>query len=617
MLAEAMQVLKSEQLREHVFEEIRGEYELTFDRRAGRLVMQAQRELEKKQQAENRAQYLERGNQLETDVQQTIQGLDPNDPTAIATLDAKRRLLDDHYDSAVAHGLISPETAAQAKAASRRNISLGFYTRQATSLHSGEVAELRETMRADFAAGKLDGIDSEGWTSLESRLIALENSKRVEEARASKDLVERGARIAARVEAGFDYDPAELGRLQLDAGTSPDGEKIVAAALEMIGVAEIFRDRPIGEARAYVTKMRSDLGSNPSDAKLSALAYAEKRLVELEEMIVKDPVAYEMATGRTKLGTIDMSSPETLTSSLELRRTQMEQVADTYGAPFQFFRPHERTALARALTENPDSFPDFVVALRETLGERTPLALAELADDAPTLAHTANLSISLNDNAIAVDVARAIAAKREGSFTAKMPGQEKFIVAAGSFLGGALAGSDRTRAATLATAQLLFETDANRMGFDPNEIHKPETPAAIAWRRAVERSLGAQYIGGRQTGGLGLVNGGAIVVPTGMEPDMPQRLLSRLDATTLEKLPAIATANGVKISSSALRRARLVSVDDGIYRVALNDPDGWDPQYVMGADNQFWTIDMRELQRVVGTTSGQPYWGWQIPDMIR
>lgn len=603
MLAEAMQVLKGEQLREHVFDEIRAEYELTFDRRAGRLVMQAQREKEKKQEAENRAQFFERGNQLETDVQQTIQGLDPDDPTAIATLDAKRRQLDDHYDSAVEHGLISPETAAQAKLASRRNISLGFYTKQADTLHSDEVAELRDQMKADFAAGKLDGLDSEGWTSLESRLIRLEASKRAEETRAAKDLAERGAKIAARVEAGFDYDPAELGRLQLDAGTSPDGEQIVAASLEMIGVAEIFRDRPIGEARAHVARMREDLGGNPSDAKISALAYAEKRLAELETMVAKDPVAYEIATGRTRLSTIDMSSPEALASSLELRRNQMEGVAETYGAPFQFFRPHERTKFVNDLTEDPDTFPNFVVALRETLGDRTPLALAELADDAPTLAHAAGLSIALNDNAIAVEIARAISAKREGSFTAKMPGQDKFAVAAGSFLAGALAGADHTRAATLATAQLLFEADANRIGFDPAQVDKSDTPAAVAWRRAVERSLGAQYVGGRQTGGIGMVNGGAIVVPTGMEPDRPQRLLSSLDAATLEQLPPIQTVNGVSITPYALRRARLVSVDDGVYRVALNDPFGWDPQYVLGEDDQLWTLDLRQLESLVPTRS--------------
>lgn len=599
-LAEAMQVLKGEQLREHVFDEIRAEYELTFDRRAGRLVMQAQRELEKKQEAENRAQFLGRVGDLETQAARAIAGLDPEDPAAVEKLDAIRRQLDDHYDSAVEHDLITPSQALEAKTRSGRNLALGFYTAQAKALHSDEVAALREQMNADFAAGKLDGIDDDGWASLESRLIGLEASKRAEEAKAAEDLAERGAKIAARVEAGFDYDPAELGRLQLDAGTAPDGEKIVAASLERIGVAEIFRDRPIGEARAHVAQMREALGRNPSDAKVSALAYAEKRLGELEALIAKDPVAYETATGRTRLAAIDTSSPEALASSLAQRRDQMERVAETYGAPFQFFRPHERTALANALTEGPDVFPDFVVALREALGDKTRAALAELSEDAPTLAHAAGLSIAVNDNAIAVEVARAIAAKREGTFKAKMPAQDKFAVAAGPFLGSALAGLDRTRAATLTTAQLLFEADVNRIGFDPAQIDKPDTPAALAWRRAVERALGAQYVGGRQTGGLGTVNGRTIVVPTGMEPDRPQRLLWQLTDDRLAALPPIRSANGVPVTARQLRGAKLVTVGDGVYRVALGDPGGWDPQYVLGEDGDFWTLDMRQLEGVAG-----------------
>lgn len=617
-LSEAMQVLKGEQLREHVFDEIRAEYEMTFDRQAGRLVMQAQRELEKKQEAENRAQYLGRVSDLETQAARAIAGLDPSDPTAVQQLDAIRRQLDDHYDSGVAHDLITPSQALEAKTRSGRAIALGFYTAQAKAMHSGDVAKLRETMRADFAAGKLDGIDADGWTSLESRLIGLEASKRAEEAKAEKDLAERGAAIAARVESGFDYDPAELGRLQLDAGTAPEGEKIVDTALEMIGVAEIFRDRPIGEARAHVAKMREALGTNPSEAKVAAYTYAQKRLGELEELIAKDPVAYEIATGRTRLGTIDTSSPEALASSLATRRDQMERVAETYGAPFQFFRPHERTALANALTESPDAFPEFVVALREALGDRTPAALAELSDDAPTLAHAAGVAIAAGDNGIAVEVARAISAKRDGLWKAKMPAQDKFAVAAGPVLAGSLAGQDRTRAAVLGTAQLIFEADANRMGFDPGQVDKPGTPAAMAWRRALERSLGAQYAGGRQTGGIGTVNDRAIVVPTGMEPGQPQRIIETLTEQDLAVLPSIQTSNGVPIPLSALRRARLVTVGDGLYRVALNDPDGWDPQYVMGADNNFWTIDMRVLDRARRDgQSSMSIFDWRISDMFR
>lgn len=600
VMAEAMQVLKAEQLREHVFDEIRADYELTFDRRAGRLVMSAQRELEKKREAENRAEFLGRVGDLETEAARALAGLDPADPNAAASLDAIRRQLDDHYDSAVAHDLITPGQAQEAKARSGRNLALGFYTAQAKALPSTEIPALREEMRKDFAAGGLDGIDAEGWATLESRLIAMESAKQGEEAKAAKDLAERGAAIAARVEAGFDYDPAELGRLQLDARTAPDGGTIVDTALEMIGIAEVFRDRPLPEARAHLARMRAGMGSNPPEAKIAALAYGEKRLAELEALAAKDPVGYEVATGRTRLGTIDTSSPEALATSLSLRRDQMERIADTYGTPFEFFRPHERSVLATALTENPDGFPDFVVALRETLGERTPAALAELADDAPTLAHAAGLSIATRDNSIAVDIARAIGAKKQGLFAAKMPAQDKFVTAAAPVIAGALSGMDRTRASTLATAQLLFEADANRIGFDPAEVTKPGTPAALSFERALNRALGAQYVGGRQTGGMGAVNGRAIVVPTGMEPERPQALLSRIDGEILAALPGIRTANGVPLTPRQIRNASLVTVGDGLYRVALGDPDGWDPQYVMGTDGGFWTLDLKQLERAIG-----------------
>lgn len=595
-LAEVFSDLRESQLRDHVFDEIRSDYELTYDRRAGRLVMQAQREKEKREAEVNRADFLTRTQDLETQTARTIAGLDPSDPTAADTLASLRVQLDDHYDSAVARDLISPTAAAEAKIRSGQTIAVGFYERQASALHSDGVADLRKQMQQDFVDGKLEGLDKQGWDSLESRLNRLEDAKRRDETKADKDLAERGASIAARVEAGFDYDPAELGRLQLDAGTSPDGERIVGTALETIAVAEWFRDLPLGETRKRLSSMRESMGSNPPEAKIAALTYGQKRLGELEELVAKDPVAYEIATGRTRLGTIDTSSPEALADSLVARRMQMEAVSERYGSPFQFFRPHERTVLANALTENPDSFPDFVTALRETLGDRTPAALAELSEDAPTLSHTAGLAMATGDNSIAVDVARAISAKREGSFRAKMPKNEKFAVAAGPVLGGSLGAMDKVRASTLSTAQLLFEADANRMGFDPEQVDKPGTPAALAWERAVNRALGAQDIGGIRTGGVGLVNGTAIVVPTGMETGEPQRLLSTLDEQRLAMLPPIRTANGVAISVSQLRRAHLVTVGDGIYRVALNEPDGWDPQYVVAEDGDFWTLDMRQLR---------------------
>lgn len=603
-LAEVFADLKESQLREHVFDEVRADYELTYDRRTGQLVMAAQRELEKKQAEENRAAFLGRTGELETVADRTIAGLDPSDPTSAQTLAALRSQLDDHYDSAVARDLITPTAAVEAKARSSRRLAVGFYEAQAKALPAEDIPALRKQMHDDYIAGKLDGVDAQGWASLESRLVGLEDVKRSDEAKAEKALAERGAKIAARVEAGFDYDPAELGRLQLDAGTAPKGEEIVSASLAMIQAAEIFRDRPLADARAHVEKMRAELGNTPSDAQISAYAYARKRLGELEEMAAKDPVAYEIATGRTRLGTIDTSTPESLGASLAQRREQMEAISQRYGSPFQFFRPDERTVLANALTENPDSFPDFVTALRETLGDRTPAALGELAEDAPTLAHTAGLAIATNDNGIAVEVARAISAKRQGLWKAKMPKTEKFVVAAGSRYAEALGLKDADRSAALGTAQLLFEADANRTGFDPDEVDKPDTPAALAWQRALDKSLGGQFVNGVHRGGLGEINGHPVVIPPGMVKDEPQILLGRITDETLVKLPPIRPRNGVPVTADVIRSAQLISERDGLYSVWLEDPYGWAPQYLAGADTgpdgrpMKWLLDMRQLEQL-------------------
>jgi muramidase (phage lysozyme) len=597
MLAEGMGELR-DMLGQSVFPEIQAEFEVTFDRRAGRLVMQAQRELERKEAEANRLQFLDRTRELEETRSRELAGFDPNDETALDRLNALQRQLDDHYDAAVAHDLIDQGTAEDAKRASRRKTASGFYLGQARALDAAGVAQMREQMLRDYAAGELDGLDAAGWESVEGQLIRLEEAKRRDEAEAGKELTRRGMDIVTRVEQGFEYDPGDLGRLQLDAGTAENGQQIVDTTLGMVGVAETFRDRPIGEARAKVAELVRGLGRNPTDSQIAVARYAQERLAALEELVATDPAGYEISTGRMSIDPIDASTPEALTASLAKRAGQMDVIAERYDAPFTFFRPGETALLTRALTENPDGFPEFVEAMIETLGPRAGDALRELSDEAPTLAHAGGLALATGTDVVARDVAQALSAKMQGRFTQKMPSTDKFAAAAGPSFSSALGFVDGTRRAAFDTAIILFERDANMLGFDPSEIGKPDTPAAMAWQRAINRALGGELRGGRQVGGLGEVNGQPIVVPTGMEPGEPQRLLSRLTEPMLQRLPPIRSANGVPVSSAQVRRARLVTVGDGVYRVALDDPYGWDPQWLLGTDGEFWTIDMRQLRQM-------------------
>jgi len=597
-LSEAFQVLKSEQVKDHVYDEIRPEYELAFDRAAGAYVMQAQRGLEKRREEENRAAFLTRTSELEETQSRSLAALDPENPATVSSLERSQRALDDHYDAAVAHGILDPSTAEKAKRLSRGRTAGGFYLSQADGLDSTGVAEMREQMRRDYGAGKLEGIDGEAWARLDGQLEQLASQKAQAEAQAAKDLAERGAQLTKRIEQGFIADPAELARLQLDANTSPDGPEIIDTTLRIIETAEIIRDRSLPEARAHVAEMREKLGENPSAAELAAVTYGENRLAELEELVAKDAVGYEIATGRTKVEPIDTSSPEGLRESLKQRRDQMEGIAERYNRPLEILRPGERTALARTLAESPESFPDFVIAVREVFGERAPTVLAEISEDAPPLAHAAGVAIATGNMSVAHDVSAALAAKARGDFKAKMPQPHSFAAAAGSSFASALGYLGRTRGAALETAQLIFEREANMVGFDPSTIDEPDTPAGQAWQRALNRSLGAEMIGGEQLGGLSMVNDYPVVVPAGMPVDRPERLVNSLTEGDLASLPPIKSSNGVPVTARQLRRAHLVTVGDGLYRVALGDPNGWDPKWVVGADNDYWLLDLKALERL-------------------
>lgn len=595
-MADAFEALKGDQIQNHVFDEIRADYELAFDRGAGTYVMQAQRRLEKKREEENRAAYLERTTQLEESQNQALAALDPDNPATVAALQRSQAALDDHYDAAVAHGIIDQNAAGKAKRRSQGRTASGYYLQQAAGLDAEGVTELRETMRKDYGAGRLSGIDGETWAKLDGQLENLSEQKHRAEIQAGKDLAERGAKLTQRVEQGFIADPDALAKLQLDANTAPNGPEIVDTTLKILDTAEVIRDRTLPEARTHVAEMRAKLGNNPSASDLAAVTYGEGRIAELEEMVAKDAVGYEVATGRTRLEPIDTSTPEGLRDSLTMRRNQMEGIARRYNRPLEVLRPGERSALARGLTESPESFPDFVVALRDVFGERAPTVLAEISEDAPPLAHAAGVAVATGDMSVAHDVSAALSAKAQGLYKAKLPTASKFAAAAGPDFAGALSFLDRTRSATLSTAQLIFERDANMMGFDPSKIDDPDAPAAQAWQRALDRALGGATIGGERTGGLGQVNDFPIVVPPGMAVDTPQRLISGLTEGDLSRLPPIRSANGVPVTARQLRQARLVTVGDGRFRVALGEPNGWDPQWVIGENGDFWLLDLKALE---------------------
>lgn len=309
-----------------------------------------------------------------------------------------------------------------------------------------------------------------------------------------------------------------------------------------------------------------------------------------------DPLGQAHRGGIVELKAIDTTSADALAGSLALRRQQADVVARAYGTPLTVFRPEEAASLGNALSENPELLPAFARTATETLGDLAPRAMAELSEQAPEIIQAASIGMVTGDNSVADDVARVIAGRKQGTFKVKMPTDNVLGDAAGRELGSVFGQNDQARAAVIGTANLLFEKEANTLGFDPGAVNTAGSTAAAAYNRAVNRALGSHLINGEQYGGLADVNGAAIVAPTFMPASRPEELIQSLTAADLEQLAPIASSNGIAITAGDLRNARLVTIGDGLYRVALGDPDGFDPRYVAGTDGGFWVLDLKQLE---------------------
>lgn len=325
---------------------------------------------------------------------------------------------------------------------------------------------------------------------------------------------------------------------------------------------------------------------------------ARERAANLIEERKTDPLGQAARGGLVTLEAFDMTSVEGLAGSLEQRRGQAMLVAKTYGTPLAIFRPAERAALTQSLLDNPELLPGFTLAIQSTFGDIAPQVLGELGENGPELALAGGIMLGTGNNAVAADLATALQMRRDKEFTARLPEGGGMTTAAATILGDALAGSEQQRSAVIGTANILFELDANRTGFDPKDVGKPGSVAHAAYQRAINRALGARIIGGEQWGGLAEVNGVPIVAPSFMPSSAPQTLLSGLSAAELALLPPIQSDNGVAVTAAQLQGAHLVTIADGVYRVALGEPNSFDPRYLAAPGGGFWELDLEALAAI-------------------
>jgi hypothetical protein len=601
------QLLEAHRRDGNILPEIEPEYVLSFQQNAFDLQRQAQSQFEQRQQQQDLADYNARLSGLEDRKSQLMAGMDPRNPQTSDALASIQSDIDSHYDSAVSRRLMTPEQARQAKAASRSDMTVGYYLKQTAGLKSDEIEQLATKMTADYAAGKLAGVTAEDWAKIDAGFRSTLAARRAGDDKANADLTSRGNDMAARILKGETVAPSELARMRTDAQTAPQGAEILAATEVRMKLSAALRTRHVGEVEAGLGEIlkRADGTVKPED-----VDYARDQIVKHRERITKDPLGAAESMGLVPPVapiTLDgMKDPAALRDALSARWGSAVAASNHFGVPKRFFRPGEAEQLASMAMADPDAMVAFTLNVAQSFGKDTPEALREISENGPIMAHAVGLSIATGDASLARDVAKISVMKAKKELDVKVPG-DMLAIRAGETLSGALMAQPELQNAAIGTAKLLFEKMAADQGFDPATVKDPASVASAAWEKALDRALGGQTMNGDQYGGLGTVNDRPIVVPAFMKKDQVESTFYGMTEAQLAKLAPRGTINGIEVTAAQMKDGYLVSVGDGLYRVALNDPSGDDPAYVIDKTGKPWVLDIKGLEAVQKDAPYEPY----------
>jgi hypothetical protein len=464
-------------------------------------------------------------------------------------------------------------------------------------------------LAAELSLSDARDLSNELFSRATQNRTRLTTEQKAEQSRISSLVDDDIASIAATgqglgTDAGLSYEAVE-GALGTEAAAGwQQAQNVAAKGWQATAGMEI--ETP-AEINARLEALQPAAGSAGFAEQQVIHETARKRAQAVLEERATDPLGQANRAGLIELKPIDTTSPETLATSLGERRLAVETVSSQLSVNAPVFTAQEQAALVQVVTEQPELLVGLASTFTAQLGDLAPQAMAQISDQAPVIGQAAGIAMATGDPSVAADIGAAMKARNEGLYKVKMPSDGELATAAGQIIGPALSAKPQDSAAVLATATLLFEKDANSFGLDVGDVGKLDTPANDAWRRALDRALGARSINGEKWGGIGQVNGRPTVVPSFMLATRPQAMLDDLQQADLDKLPPIQTANGIAVTAEQLKRASLVAVGDGEYRVAIGDPEGFDPQYLMGADGNFWQLDLEALAQVQVDRRSQPF----------
>ncbi|WP_337739167.1 transglycosylase SLT domain-containing protein [Agrobacterium vitis] len=589
MLQKAYGELLQAHKQEHLFPEIEADYTAAYNKRAYGLVRQAQDAQQTRIKQQDRGDFLGRVGTLEDTKSRAMAGIDFKSDSAPARLADLQATIDDHYDTAVAKGVISAPDAERAKRASRGDMMVTFYTKQAQTLPADDIASMRKSMTADYSAGKLDGVDADSWDKIDAGMIAAERARRTQDEKADKDLTKRGEDFASRIARGMPVSPDEFARFQLDAATAPKGSEIVGSTLTRMKVSDAIRTLPIAEVEK---RLPSLLGEK---ATADDRDFSRKLIESHRKELQTDPIGVAERFGilppSAGLPIDGDADPSTVSGAFSERINQAEAVARHFGVQPKYFRPGEIDQIEKTVTTDPERGVSIAAGLVDAAGRNAPQVLRELGQDAPAVSGAGEIMALGGNVKAARDLLAGYGKTPDGKaypdmkVTARVPQAQKIA-------GGALVFSPDQVNSLDAQAAAIARKRLYDAGIDP------KTPdAKPIYERAFQEAAGASFAGSVQYGGFAGYDRGMfyrekqVLVPPTVRAD---RFGTVIEAISDADLGGVKAKNGRAWTAADFQKAMPVAVDGG-YVFALGDPASSTPLFIAGEDGKPILLDLGNM----------------------
>ncbi|TYC51620.1 hypothetical protein FMN50_20270 [Rhodobacterales bacterium] len=591
MLNKSLGELKEAHLRDHVFDEIAGDYSAAFDQKALNMLERSREAARIREEQKDREEFLGRIDTLEEEKARFLAGQNAGAERDAEDLFGIQNSIDEHYNNAVTRGLMSQAEADRYKASSMRDTSVAFYLGQADGKTSDEIAEMRTQMAKDYSDGKLSNVDRESYARIDAGLDKLTKDTKTAERTTTNTLKRDGDALALRILEGETIPAQEVTQFERNLQASPYAETVGQSALNRMRVAQLLKTNPPAAVRQ---KLEEILKGPDGTVNRDDLAFARDLIARQEKSLDKDPLALAERYGAVPVvpGLLDEFQASGALSAVKGRIDTANAVADRFGIAPKYFTGTETAEIAELIRTDTDTGLGLIAGIVEAGGDVSGDMLRELRETAPE-AEWAGLVFALDGSPGAAQ--DAILGNQPGPDGKRLenPVKKQRRVVTADVMGGALSQLQPDDANRVEQgAMSIARRRAAEAGVDADS---PE--AAEIYRSALNEAAGAVSSPGGQRGGFAELNGDSFLLPPGWTLEEVEDVLEDLTDQDLKQMGAPLSRLsefGVSVTADDIRSANLYAVAPGVYRVAKQRSGRL--EYMADPAGGFWELDLNRLR---------------------